>query len=128
MDHLAPVFPNQPDSGDRRRGQKAHLDCRQCDCTCGIVATTFTVPVDVTGAVSNCQRKYSGRSHVGLTVTGSGIRSQYSVCRIEASIDGADLTQDNPLERFGMEPLGGDAAIIRAALLKRICCHIDGAI
>ena len=63
LKYLSPDMPNQPDSGDRRRGQKEHLDCRQFDYTCGFVAKSFAASVDVTGAGSNCQRKYSGRSH-----------------------------------------------------------------
>lgn len=34
--YLSPVLLTQPDSGDRENGQKACLDCRQFDRTCGV--------------------------------------------------------------------------------------------
>ena len=50
-EYLQEALPNQTDSGNRRRGQKEHLDCRQFDYTCGFVAKSFSASVDVTGAV-----------------------------------------------------------------------------
>ena len=62
-EYLPPDWPNQPDSGDRRRGQKSHLDCHQFDYTCGFVANSFAASVDVTGAVWEYFQFRSGRSH-----------------------------------------------------------------
>lgn len=84
---LSPVSPNQPDSCDRRHGQKTHFDCHQFDCTCRIVTTLFAASVDVTEAVLNCQRKYSGRSHRGelaYRVAGLGL-SNRGISRCEKS-------------------------------------------
>ena len=51
-EYLSPVFPNQPDSGDRRRGPRTHVACHQFDYTCGIVANSFAASVDVTDAAN----------------------------------------------------------------------------
>lgn len=50
-EYLSPVFPNQPDSGDRGHGQKTHFASHHFDYTCEIVANSFAASVDVTGAV-----------------------------------------------------------------------------
>ena len=63
LKYLSPDMPNQPDSGDRRRGQKEHLDCRQFDHTCGFVAKSFAASVDVTGASNDRELTRVGRSH-----------------------------------------------------------------
>lgn len=62
-EYLPPGWSNQLDSGNRGQGQKMHLACHQFDYTCGIAAALFAASVDVTDAVSNCERNYSVRSH-----------------------------------------------------------------
>jgi hypothetical protein len=52
LKYLSPVLPGQPDSGDCGHGRKTHGACHQFDSTCGIVATAFAAPVDVTDAGS----------------------------------------------------------------------------
>ena len=49
-------WSNQLDSGGRGHGQKTHLDCHHFDYTCGIHATSFDAPVDVTGAANGWVR------------------------------------------------------------------------
>ena len=39
--NLSPVLPNQPDSGDRRRGQRASSDRRQLEHTGGTCSLSF---------------------------------------------------------------------------------------
>ncbi len=60
--YLSPVLPNQPDSGDRGHGRKMRPECRQCDCTCAMIATAFAASVDVTGAANGWRESRSGRS------------------------------------------------------------------
>ena len=49
-EYLPTALSNQPDSGDRRNGQKTHVACNQIDDFCGVVAAAFDAPADGTGA------------------------------------------------------------------------------